>query len=210
MAAELWRELGETMRRHRRLGERSLRALEAEGGWRRGTLSQVENGKARPSHALVSWYDRRFGGDGLLLSLYAEARAADTGPGPAAPDGFEQVARGDAMTVLGQAPPAGTRLAAGSGFEACWELANTGTVPWRNRGLRRIGPHAGLRVIGGPPWTAVPDTVPGGRAVVRVRLTAPDAPGSVIAYWRMVDEQERFCRPATELLTVVLAVRAAG
>lgn len=208
VSAELWRELGETMRRHRVLGRRSLRDLERDGGWRRGTLSQVENGKARPSRDLVDWYDRTFEGDGLLVSMYAEARAAHPAVGPVeSPDDRECLIAGDRACVLEAAPPTGSRVLPGSQIDVRWSVRNSGAAQWSGRSLRRTGAPAGTRLLGGAHRVAVPDTSPGEVADVTATLTAPDAIGSVVAYWRMVDSSGRYCQPASDVFSVLLVVR---
>ena len=67
---ELWAELSASMRLLRQRAGMSLRQAELASGRGRGTLSQFENGKARPGRDLVEWYEATFFGDGLLLSLY--------------------------------------------------------------------------------------------------------------------------------------------
>ena len=59
---ELWLELGANMRALRTAAGLSIRQVEAQSGIGRGTLSQVENGKARASRRLVEWYDAELHG----------------------------------------------------------------------------------------------------------------------------------------------------
>jgi transcriptional regulator with XRE-family HTH domain len=191
------------MRRVRSEAGVSLRDLENRGAWRRSTISQVETGKARPSRELVQWYDAELGSDGLLLSIYAEARSR------------QLLARRVARTT-GQAhdtvqfievdPPAGLHVNRGALLQARITLGNAGPTTWTDRGLRRMGAYAGLRLIGSAPDTRVPDTAPGETADVVVELRAPDLAGSVIAYWSLVDSDGRECAPTCPPIAVLLVV----
>jgi transcriptional regulator with XRE-family HTH domain len=207
LLGELWRELGESMRRIRLSNGLSLRQLEALSGWTRGTLSQVENAKAKPSRALVQWYDERLQTHGLLMSIYAEASAAHPHVGPidAASD-VEHGVPGDGMKVIESDIPAGLLAQPDSTQEAGWRIANVGSVPWRRRGLRRIGAYAGVRVISSARVTAVGDVDPGETTTVRCSIRLPDTPGTVIAYWRMVDEHDRYCFSMDAVLSVLLTI----
>jgi transcriptional regulator with XRE-family HTH domain len=106
---ELWTELSASMRALRLNSGMSLREVERTSGRGRGVLSQIENGKARPSRQLVDWYDRTLGGDGSLLSLYVEARSgALPRPPEAAPP--HQPMLDDAVHLTKAAQPVGRSL----------------------------------------------------------------------------------------------------
>src|SRR2546430_822831 len=64
--------LGATMRDLRQCAGVRITALAKASGWAKSTLSRVESGRDAPGLELVEYYDCHFGGDGLLLSLYAE------------------------------------------------------------------------------------------------------------------------------------------
>jgi transcriptional regulator with XRE-family HTH domain len=171
------------MRRVRGAAGVSLRDLETRGSWRRSTISQVENGKARPSRQLIEWYDSQLGSDGLLLSIYAEARSRQLlahcdGP-------CEQC--DDALEIVDVDPPAGSLVGRGARLQARVALRNEGITAWRGRELRRMGAYAGLRLIGSAREVAVPETGPGELAELLIDLRAPDIPGSVVAYWSLID-----------------------
>lgn len=188
---ELWAELSASMRALRRNAGMSLRQAELASGRGRGTLSQIENGKARPGRDLTEWYDTTFGGDGLLLSLYAEARGAH---GPTSQRHFfPNVRAGDAMRVESSLLPEGELVQCGSDVVAGWTLVNSGTVAWTGRQLERVGANAAARLIASAPGTPVPDCEPGDRLRIEVAFTVPEVPGTFAAYWLMVDADGRPC-----------------
>jgi transcriptional regulator with XRE-family HTH domain len=204
---EIWVDLGQTMRALRRNANLSLRQAEVLSGWGRGTMSQAETGRARPSRRLVEWYDTTLHGDGLLMALYAEARLAHDDAGPV------RVRRhhaepGDAVRVESALVPTGTLVGPGAELEVGWALANIGEVAWTGRQLRRIGAVAGPRLVTSAPVQPIPDCVAGGRTDVRLKVAVPVEPGTVVAYWEIVDEDERisFAEPPT--LSVVLVVES--
>lgn len=202
---EVWRRLGADMRALRVQAGRSLRQAETASGWGRGTLSQVENGKARPSRALVDWYEAAFDGDGLLVSTFAEARGAHRA-GPSRADGLA-VVPGDGFAVDGATLPHGQLVPAGADLEAGWTFVNTGDVAWQGRRLRRVGTHSAAQLLSSPRSVAMDDCRPGGTVSVRVPLHAPETPGTLAAYWSIVDEDDRRCYPAPSLVDVLVVVR---
>lgn len=196
----LWVELGSTMRRARGAAGVSLRDLEHRGNWRRSTISQVENGRARPSRQLVEWYDNEVGSDGLLLSIYAEARSRQL------TDVTRADADTDAMAAIDVDPPSGLLVNRGARLQARITLANVGATSWRDRRLRRMGAFAGRRLITSRPHAFVPDLGPGDDGDVVVELTAPELPGSAIAYWTLVDAEGRERAPSSAPVAVLLVV----
>ena len=52
----------------------------------------------------------------------------------------------DAATFVSETPPDGISIGFGEKFVKQWIIRNSGTVPWRGRRVRRIGPVTG-------PWT---------------------------------------------------------
>jgi transcriptional regulator with XRE-family HTH domain len=199
MTGQLWSELGTTMRKVRGQAGISLRELESRGQWRRSTISQVENGIARPSRQLVEWYDTELGSDGLLMSIYAEARACQL---RARPDGDD----GDVLLTLDIDPPTGLLVNRGARLQARITLANGGTKPWHDRRLMRMGAYSGLRVISSAADAPVADLAPGEHTDVIVPIQAPELPGSTVAYWRLSDGQGRKCAPASPPVAVLLVV----
>lgn len=202
---ELWAELSASMRLLRVNAGMSLRQAELASGWGRGTLSQVENGKARPGRDLVEWYEQRFHGDGLLLSLYAEARGA-RGPLTSLRAGPPNVLDGDALIVEAPLLPAGELVPTGAEIVAGWTFHNTGPVSWEQRRLQRIGAHAAVRLIASPPFVPIPDCGPGERVDVRVPIRIPEVASTFAAHWTVVDESGRSCfNPPVVVRVVVTA-----
>lgn len=213
MAVEqLWFDLGQTMRRIRDNGGMSLAAAADVSGWTKGTLSQVERGKGRPSRELVDWYDSYFSCHGMLLAIWAEARAAasaggrppalaappgSTGPGAVglpAPPAYPLL--GDEIHIAHEFGVAhGQLVSISAALEITWQMYNVGSVAWSGRCMLRLGPYAGGRVISSPRRVVIPDTEPGGVASVTCPLRAPYTGGTFIAYWKMADADEVFCFP---------------
>lgn len=200
----LWTELGTTMRRVRGEAGVSLRELESRGAWRRSTLSQVETGKARPSRELVEWYDRQVGSDGLLLSIYAEARTSQLRI--LGEDGRGDGTGEDIVGVVDVDPPAGLLVSRGQPLRVRVTLRNDGTTTWRGRRLRRMGAHTGRRLITSVPEVAVPDTRPGGLVELTLEVQAPRLAGSAIAYWSLVTEDGRESAISSRPVAVLLVV----
>lgn len=205
---ELWQELGASMRALRIAAGVSLRQAELASGRGRGTLSQAENGKARPSRDLVEWYDATFGGDGLLLSIYAEARVGPLPPRLASSSGGSVIAclGADGVDVVATYPPAGHIVPADVDVDVSWTLRNAGALRWRERQLRRIGPRAGARTIASPAAIDVPDTAPGSTAVVKCVIRSPASAGTAVAYWQMytADEPSAVNQPVVAVLLTVV------
>ena len=196
----LWTELGSTMRRARDEAGVSLREIETRGTWRRSTISQVETGKARPSRDLVRWYESELGTDGLLMSIYAAARSrqlvGDAEHDPAAAE--------DGLELVDVDPPSGLLVNCRARLQARITVRNTGRGAWQGRRLRRMGAFTGLRLIGSAPSVPVPDTAVGQRCEVVVDLTAPQLPGSAVAYWALSDDTGRESAPACPAAAVLL------
>jgi len=202
---ELWAELSASMRVLRRNAGISLRQAELASGRGRGTLSQIENGKARPSRDLVEWYDATFGGDGLLQSLYAEARGAH---GPTSQRHFfPNVHDGDGVAVEAALLPEGELVQSGADVIAGWTLRNTGKVPWQGRFVERVGAHGAARLITSAPEAPIPDCEPGASVSVEVALTVPGVAGTFAAHWVIVGPDRRLSFERDGRLRVIVTTR---
>jgi hypothetical protein len=207
--AQVWSALGAAMRRLREASGESLRQVEALGRWVRGTLSQVENGKARPSLDLVEFYDDRYGGDGLLVSMFVDANAWHAaglvaGARSGRPPG--NYLPGDAIEVVAQAPAHGALLRAGTALDVVWTVRNSGAVPWNGRWLTRVGAAAGPRLLASERVSRLPDVRSGESVEVSVRVTAPVEHGTVAAHWALTHADGSCCFSETELLSVTVVV----
>ncbi|MBB4918133.1 BTAD domain-containing putative transcriptional regulator [Streptosporangium saharense] len=84
--------------------------------------------------------------------------------------------------------PDGSTVRAGETFVKTWQLDNVGTVPWRDRYLYRQWPWDGEDLCQTEHRSVrVPDTDPGGSALVSVEVRAPMEPTRCKVYWKMVD-----------------------
>lgn len=100
--------------------------------------------------------------------------------------------------------PEGTVLEPGARVIARWVLHNTGTVPWRDRLLYRVGPAAtGIRT---PPFVTVPDTAASETALVQCPLRVPDRPGTYRLCLKMGWPNGVYCFPSTLVGLIVTVI----
>lgn len=199
--------LGRAMRQLRENEPVSLATFAARTTYSEGHLSRVEHGQTAPSRELVEAYETLLRSDGLLTSLYEmlvdEQRQARIGRRDApAPDRAEVSTRppetrpGDPSEFVADlALPDGSVVAASEPLEKRWRLRNAGSVVWRERRLERIGPCSGPAAISSPRDVPIMDTPPGETVDIAVPLVAPSLPGTVIAYWQMIDDDGWPCFP---------------
>ncbi len=83
--------------------------------------------------------------------------------------------------------PDGTTVQVNQHFVKTWAIRNTGTVTWRDRYLERQGPIDAPGLCTSVSRVPVPVTLPGQEARISVTFTAPSAPGSCRADWKMTD-----------------------
>lgn len=196
----IWRELSRLLRSLRHAAGVSLRQVEAASPFGRGALSSMETASSRPSRAVVEYYDREFGGQGLAMSLFAEARAAR---------GATRSPRGrsphhDVLRVEWARVPLGQLVPVGAAFTVGWRLLNDGSAAWQDRSLARVGPPAGPGLLASGLGVPVPDTAPGASADLTFSVRAPEQPATVAAYWRLVDAAGRPTTPGHLTLHIVV------
>lgn len=111
----------------------------------KGHLSNIENGRSRPSFDIVRFYEEHFHADGQVWSAYVESLTA-----PRPRQRRSTVGRppypmpGDTSTFVADVTvPDGTVMPPGFLFEKVWRIQNSGTVPWVGRWLARDGAPAG-------------------------------------------------------------------
>lgn len=202
--------LGWTMQKLRLVHGRSVRQTAKEFGCSPSHISRVERGDTKPSRVLVQFYEDRFEGDGLLLSLFEVAEHAGEqnrrragGHRPRRVRAIE----GDATAFVDDTIPHGTLMAPGILFAKTWHIRNAGTVPWRDRRLERQGPLTGPGLITSPRFVLIPDTAPGAIAEITAPLKAPGYDCTSIAYFKMVDDQGFLCFPDVHQLGLDVLVR---
>jgi len=179
--------------------------LESSSRWRRGTLSQVETGRLRPTPELLRFYDSTFQGHGLLVSLYTEARAVQT-EDAVLHQHETKVEPGDAFEIVSCSVPAGAMVDPGAELKVQWVLRNAGVVPWRQRMLRRLGATSGVRLIESAPVVEVPAVDPGQEVSVDCVVKAPHRSGAVVAHWHIVRADLSACFPLAEVVSILLLV----
>jgi transcriptional regulator with XRE-family HTH domain len=204
--------LGWTMQKLRLVQGLTLREIAAEFGCSPSHVSRVERGYAKPSRALVQFYEERFEAEGLLNSLFEVAehtaeqnRRRFGGHRPRRVRAIE----GDASAFLDDTVPHGTLMDPGQVFVKSWRIRNVGRVPWRGRRLERQGPLTGPGLISSQRHVAVPDTEPGGIAEIHAVLKAPTYDATSIAYFKMVDPDGYLCFPDVHQLGLDVLVRVA-
>jgi transcriptional regulator with XRE-family HTH domain len=180
--------LGALMRELRRAGDMSLTATAQAAGTSKGHLSHVECGRDRPSWDLVAFYEERFNGDGQIWSAFIELVA---GPRPRQRSNDTGASKyplcGDASTFVADITPDAVIMPPGFHFEKVWRIQNSGTVPWVDRWLRRLGPPAGLGIPSSPLQVAIGTTMPGRTVDIAVPMRAHNQPGTAEVHWKMVD-----------------------
>lgn len=110
-------------------------------------------------------------------------------------------------------------------FEKIWEIRNLGEQVWENRRLVCCDAMIQISASSTPdPEMTLPRpqrgllplqrevpirlTRPGESVQVAVRLCAPDYPGTIISYWKMVDAQGKLCFPELEGLSCLVNIVA--
>lgn len=91
--------------------------------------------------------------------------------------------------------PDGSTVRVGEKFVKTWQLDNVGTVPWRDRFLYRQWPWDGEDLCQTERSVRLPDTDPGGSALVSVEVQAPKEPTRCKVYWKMVDRDGNHYMP---------------
>ncbi|OZC94065.1 hypothetical protein CH279_21665 [Rhodococcus sp. 06-412-2B] len=188
-----------------------------------GTLSQIERGILRPSPALATALDQALGWNGLLLSLFRDAQeekdrktadrigrshdpqtgALSTEPTPA----DLHLEPGDvSLWVADITIPDGTLMAPGERFTKIWRVRNGGSVHWKGRYIKRMGPLGGSSQVATLSLTPIPDTAPGELCDIAVECKAHVLPGSSQANFKMSDAHGRLYYPNTTPEGVLLAI----
>lgn len=163
---------------------------------------------------LVRAWDKRLGGDGVLVSLYEELleerrntrrRRTET-ERAGTPEEPRPIPCEVSEFITDVTIPDGTLMTPGERFIKTWRIHNTGTVPWRGRHLARLGLAGAEGQVSTPPQVPIPDTEPGEVVDVSVPCRAHVIAGSSQAHFKMVDEDGRFYFPDRYSSGLVLAI----
>lgn len=178
-------DIGSHMRELRLATGISLRRAAELSGWNKSHLSRVECGSTTPSLPLIEWYDGQFGAGNSLIVLFHELADGKRFHGVAgSPDDHDPR---DACTLVAETMPDGTLVRPGAVLRKTWTLRNTGPVNWRGRWLTRQGVPARESWLRCPTRVPVPDTGPGGEALIELHLTTPHRPGACVAHFALTD-----------------------
>jgi transcriptional regulator with XRE-family HTH domain len=158
-------------------------------------ISRIERGSRPASDRIIRYYGERFGAPDLLAGLVEIARESERerrrrrSPVLIARQRLYPL-EGDEARFVSETPPDGTTVPCKATFEKHWTIRNSGSVPWRGRRLRRIGPTTGPWTLTSPRFVPIPDTEPGQEVTVSVPLRAPQMETAAVAHWKMVDADD--------------------
>ncbi|GAA3240599.1 NBR1-Ig-like domain-containing protein [Actinocorallia longicatena] len=175
-------------------------AAEEPGRWWRGWPVLIA-GAAAVAIAAVPflWPDGGGAGQG------PKAIAA-TGPTPT--ELQKPLVEGDGSRfVADRTIPDGTVVKPNERFTKVWEIANVGTIFWKNRYLERISSPQDNGTCSTPGKVPIPDTPAGTNVLISVPVTAPASKGSCWVAWKMIDGRGRPFLPASRpiFFTVVVS-----
>lgn len=174
-------------------------------------ISRIERGIRPAPDRVIRYYAERFGAPDLLAGLTEIARESERDrrrrrdPLLIARQASYPL-EGDEARFVSEAPPDGATVPCGAVFSKTWTIRNSGSVPWRARRLRRIGPTTGPWTLTSQRFTAVPDTEPGEEVEVSVQLRAPQMETAVVGQWKMVDEDDLLYFPTIYSVGLALYV----
>jgi hypothetical protein len=83
--------------------------------------------------------------------------------------------------------PDGSTVKTNEHFVKIWQIKNVGKVAWRNRFMIRADLPADTGACSTPDRIRVPDTIPGGDAMISVRVVASSVPERCWVAWKTVD-----------------------
>lgn len=170
-------------------------AVAADIGVDASYISMVERGRRSASNRIIRYYGERFGAPDLLAGLVDIARESMHDRRQRhSPLLIARQARypleGDEATFVSETPPDGVTVPCGSVFTKCWIIRNSGSVRWRGRRVRRIGPTTGPWTLTSARFAPVPNADPGESVQISVELRAPQMETAAVAQWKMVDEDD--------------------
>lgn len=148
----------------------------------------------------------------VILAVVAASQALSNGgtgsdpsratatPGPTAtpaPQPSVPLVPGDGIKFIADVTiPDGTVVKVNQHFIKIWEIKNDGKAHWKNRWAERADLPADSGACETPKRIRVPDTPPGGHAMVKVRVIAPPVPETCWVAWKMVNEEGQHFFPS--------------
>ncbi|QFZ18707.1 hypothetical protein [Saccharothrix syringae] len=114
---------------------------------------------------------------------------------------------GDAVTVVEQESALGVALVRGEPFVLVATLRNSGTVPWRQRLLTRLGPPVTSSLAFTPPVLPIPDTRPGETCRITIPGRGPWFPNQSLVTYVMTFPDLTPCLPGSLILLVDASTR---
>ncbi|HKP90637.1 MAG TPA: NBR1-Ig-like domain-containing protein [Thermoleophilaceae bacterium] len=187
------------------------REIAADIGVDPSLISRIERGQRPAPERILRYYGERLGGLDLLESLAEIAREAERqrvqlrDPNLIARQN-EYPLRGDEARFVSESPPDGITVETGAIFTKTWTIVNSGTVRWRGRRLRRVGPTTGPWTLTSKRFTAIPDAAPGQEVSLSVELRAPQMETAAVAQWKMVDKDDLLFFPTKYSVGLALYV----
>ncbi|GLK14452.1 BTAD domain-containing putative transcriptional regulator [Streptosporangium carneum] len=155
-----------------------------------GAGAEAPGAERRPGLGPLGSRARRVAAAAVVVCLAAAAVflwLSRPASGPPEPDLVRPVPGDKSRLAADVTYPDGSAVRVGERFVKTWKIDNIGTVPWRDRFLYRQWPWDGEDLCQTERSVPLPDTDPGGSALVNVEVRAPREPGKCKVYWKMVD-----------------------
>jgi transcriptional regulator with XRE-family HTH domain len=174
-------------------------------------ISRVERGIRPASDRVIRYYSERFDAPDLLAGLVELARESERDRRKRRnPMLIARQARypldGDQAMFVSETPPDGSTVPCGATFIKSWTIRNSGSVPWHERRLRRIGPTTGPWTLSSERFVPISDTDPGEEVEISVKLRTPQMETAAVAQWKMVDADDLLYFPTINSVGLALYV----
>jgi transcriptional regulator with XRE-family HTH domain len=114
---------------------------------------------------------------------------------------------GDGVTVVREASALEVAMVRGELFVLFATLRNSGTVPWRQRLLTRLGPPVTSSLAFTPPVLPVPETLPGQTCRIVIPGRGPWFPNASLVTYVMTFPDLALCLPGSLILLVDASTR---
>jgi transcriptional regulator with XRE-family HTH domain len=169
--------------------------IASDMGVSQSLISRAERGSRPASDRVIRYYAERFGAGDLLAGLVEVAREAERDRQRLRDEALIErqnayPLEGDQATFVSESPPDGSSVPCGAMFTKTWTIRNSGTIPWKGRRLRRVGPTTGPWTLTSERFASIPYTAPGTEISISVVLRTPHMETAAVAQWKMVDRDE--------------------